>query len=208
MEKQKVPKAVIDRGQTFYLKKPDMPVLAERLYNIVLKEYGSMPLEFCNLETGSGGIFLIADKSRSIREAISLIEQAVYSELWSEEEIEKELQLYSEKKIIRILQYILYNEVENVFNNYWTEEMFLEVRSLLLEIYKIKKGGKSRYISPVVNKMVSETSIERLEYIAKVMFDINRFPYWNDKLLQFYLLQILTYKEPVKKIVKRTIVNN
>ena len=209
MEKFKIPEAVRDRGQTYYLKPVESNDLGMYLIDILDKERVDYPKSFVT----DGGLSILSENCvGSVRRAISYLEQIVYSELWTEKEIIKELELVSQESVIKIVKGIIKNETEVVFTEKWTDDLFKTVRSSFIEILKIKKGLKTYRIDSFmgISQSVSE---EQLQHILSVFFEMNKFYYWNEELITFFVLQAMSYtainvikpntEPPVQRRIKR-----
>jgi len=202
MDKTKVPDAIKDRGQTYYLKDVEWEDLFKHLYSILEKEHVRYPAEFCDLENATGGLFTIAQNcTHSIRKAVSYLEQCVYAEAWSEQEVSKILEIYSNETIGKLVTAIISNDITTLLNEKWNESLLLEVRSMFLDVYKFKinidnlrnnQEQNSNYYNKAQNTFIKNiainTKIEKIKKILDILFEINKYNYWNEKLIEFSIL--------------------
>jgi DNA polymerase III gamma/tau subunit len=207
MDKTKVPEAVKDRGQTFFLRTPKWEDVFEYLYKILEKENIRYPVEFCDLENATGGLFTIAQKcSKSIRRAVSSLEQVIYAEAWSEDKVTNILDIFSEERIGNLVIAILTKDISSLFKNIkWNDTLILEVRTMLLDIYKCKIGidillpyTRLNFIKGIANNY----SKEHIKYILNILFSLNKYNYWHEKLLEYNILRTCEYK------FKREVIEN
>jgi DNA polymerase-3 subunit gamma/tau len=205
MDGNKVPDAVKNRSQTFYLKPVDSDVIAKWMVGILDDKKVKCPPEFFDPEKGS--LFLIADScGGSPRTALSTLEQAIYSELWSKEDLAKELKIYSSESLTEICEGILKGNVPKAFSNEWTEELFIGVRTRFVDVYKYINGiePKSEFFKQQISYLASFSTKEILKIILTNFFELNKFSYWKSSILDFFVIQSMNEIEKLQvSTVKR-----
>lgn len=206
MNKNKVPEAAKNRSQTFHLKPVDPDTITAWLADILVKEAVDYPENFIDPDTG--GLFVIAECSKgSPRTALSHLEQAVYSELWTGKEVMEELDIVSNESLNVICAGILQNIPENVFSMKWTNELLYQVRARFVDVFKYHSGVeiKSQYFKKQVVGLASVCSKEQVEKILNVFFDMNKVftNYWNEKFIEFSVLRAMREASVLAKPKKR-----
>jgi DNA polymerase III gamma/tau subunit len=98
-------KAILSRGQVYQFKKLPLEVIGEYLMDIVEAEDPEERLPDSFIEEG---VVAIAEHSGgNLRQAISLLERALNSELYDRDSIEREFGVVGEEKTFRILNEFL-----------------------------------------------------------------------------------------------------
>ncbi len=202
MSAYKVPQAVQRRGQVFNLIAVSFDKIVFWLNNILQKENIKYPKEFIDSKTG--GLFTIAqncDGSPAV--ALSNLEQIAYSELWTDDQIRETLNFYSESTLMDVLKGCINKDESKVFKEQWTSKLFLELRTLLLELYKVKLSiSFFSFRKDILQSLSQGISIERLKYILTIFFDLDIYKLTSDNYIEFYILQaIWGYKEEKQRQV-------
>jgi DNA polymerase-3 subunit gamma/tau len=202
MDKSKIPDAVKARSQSFYLKQVDPNVLVEWMVSLLDKENIKYPGEF--LDPDIGGLFVIADSCKgSPRTALSMLEQAIYSELWTEKEIMAEMDIISIEGLNTICAGIIQHQAEFVFTTKWSSELVYEIRARFVEVFKYLNGiePKSEYFKKQIIELASISTKEKIEVILNVFFEMNRVfsNFWNQNFIEFSVLRAIHESELIDK---------
>jgi len=110
MNEKALDKAIKSRGQTYRLRAVNNSVIAEHLYKILCKEKLDevVPAEFL-----TEGIFIIAENAGgNVREALQLLERAIYGKYYTVEAISNELGLFSFSSSMRLIFMLLDKNVD------------------------------------------------------------------------------------------------
>lgn len=118
-ESNKFPKTVKDRGQVFDFNNINEDIIFEYLVSLIDKyDDGNIPESFIS------GISLIANScDNSVRKAVADFDRCMMGELWTPEQIEKELGYMSEKRMYEIFNLLVDKN----------KEFFNEINSLDIE---------------------------------------------------------------------------
>ena len=199
MDETKVDKAILNRAVKY------------RLNNLSEKEIGSYLLKICQQE----GIDL-SDKNKintivsivqncdgSVRTAVSILERVIFSEIWNIEDLQKELGIVTQDKIIQIINKLLLGDI-SVLENEINSDVIEKINFNLLLYYKVLSGLE---IEPwKINSIsgIGNFNIEKVKYAITKLLDLLNYNYVNQYLIDFMLVDIVNYckninDEPVKR---------
>ena len=134
MEETKIPTALINRATPYKLKPLPVVEIANCLQGICVEEKIEMDT------TKEEVLMLIASTCRqSMRTAVSRLERVVFSDLWSKEDVVKELDLVDSGTVKHIIQKMLVGDV-SALNQEITEKTLESIKLKLNIIYKHKAG--------------------------------------------------------------------
>jgi len=201
--------AVKRRGQTYLFKEVSSDDIAEYLAFIVKKEglFDTLPDEFI-----FKGLFFIANNSYgSPGYAVSILERCIAGEIYSEEDITRELGLVSDSVSTNILEKMLRTD-KSVFEDLKStelKELYFKSAKILREAYIYGVHG---YISddwklPSAKTLSKNTS--QLEKLIEMFYAVKSEPYFNEN--SFYVELIKYYKENENKevpVIRKRAVQN
>lgn len=196
-------KAVKTRGQLYTFRNPSSSDIAEYLFNLLkYVDSDNIPDEF--LETG---IFTIAENCEgSVRYAVQNLERCITGELFTEEEISKELGFLSNERLTSLIMDILNKEKSCIpkIIDFSCKDFFYKANKTILEAVIFKNTG---YVSSDWKRSFSEKiqKYEDLEKLAEIFIDINSQAYFKEDLFLFKLSQFMKQEKsaPVVKIRER-----
>jgi DNA polymerase-3 subunit gamma/tau len=195
MDDSKVDKAVKNRAVTYRLNNTSTSDLAKYLKHICDCE----KVELDSDEKIKVVLSIASYCEGDFRQGVSLLERVVFSELWTESDIQKELNVITHDKMTEIISKLL-NTDPTVFSNTFNKDFIDKIIPLVVTCYKKIKGvqvesWQEATISNIDLKNVTGSSLESL---LTNLFELNKFAYTTNSLVDFYILKGYTSRESAK----------
>lgn len=188
----KTPKAIYNRCQVYRLAPIDSKLIAFKLKDICEKE----GLEVEHDEEKATAIFTIASgSSGSLRTAISLIERAIYGNIWSKEALMEELHLMTNEHILLTIDKMLSGDGSFLIRK-MNEDFFETIKQRLMLIYKATCGVElSAFEKSMVGSIHKKYSKEILQKTLEGIHSISKHYYRTPSLMEYTLLSSMGYGE-------------
>jgi len=194
-----IPKAIVNRCTTYKLKPHTIEEISKQLYFICKQEN-----VLIDNEEKINVLLTIAENSYgSMRQALSYLERIIYSELWTVNEVTKELEIISSSDLITSINYLFKGNSE-AFNIQYTIELKDKLRYMLGTIYKSLSGIEVPYWQTQQLQGIDKTiSIQQVEYALNKLFELNKYPYVNQEIIDFILVDIFNQNKEKNETKKR-----
>lgn len=204
MSPKDVPTSIKNRCTTYDLKPLSLEEISKQLYDICNNENIKI-----DTEEKANVLLTIADNSYgSLRTAVSLLDRVIDSELWLVQEVIKELDLISNNDIVKSINYLFSAQAE-AFNIQYTEELIKKFRYMLGTIYKQLSGiTVPRWQLDQLKGISPSIRIDCVKYALEKLLELNKYPYVNQELIDYILVDIFNYIKSLgssSAITKRTI---
>jgi DNA polymerase III subunit gamma/tau len=194
-----IPSSLKDRSISYKLKSLSVEGIVKQLSNICEQENIKI-----DTEEKANVLITIAENSYgSMRSAISYLERIIDSDLWIVNQCIKELDIISNNDLIQSINYLFEGNTK-AFEIQYTKELFEKIRSMLSIIYKLLNDivlpyWQTKQLSGI-NKSIKK---EQVEFALKEIFELNKFPYLTQELIDFTLIKILEENKKYKSVPKR-----
>lgn len=136
----------------------------------------------------------------SLRTAISLLERLLYSELWTEERVLKELNLISNENLITNINGLLTGDIKILNYNLYNTDIINKIRNKLILLYKaINNGIINNKEKKECNEIIKINSKRKIEYTIETLNELFKYPYTTPQLIEFYLIKIISTNTEIKR---------
>lgn len=189
MDEKSVPKAITNRCTTYKLKPHTIEDVSKQLYYICKQEN-----IIIDTEEKVNVLLTIAENSYgSMRQAISYLERIIYSELWTVKEVILELEIISINDLVSSINNLFKGNSE-AFNIQYTIDLKDKLRYMLGIIYKILSKIDVPYWQIQQLQGIDKTIIiKQIEYALNKLFELNKYSYVNQELIDFIMVDIFNY---------------
>ena len=185
MDDSKVDPAIKNRCVTYYLHNLEIEEIAKCLFSICKKENIELSQDRTDI------LFTIAKSSQgSLRAAIGYLERCIYSELWHNDDLLKELNIVSEDSLIEITAKLLQGE-PSVLGIPLKEDVINKIKGILILAYKHKIGFEVNYGYDIKNKL-NAFSTEVIAFTLTKLNDLQKYIYLNKHNIESKILDILS----------------
>jgi DNA polymerase-3 subunit gamma/tau len=179
MDDSKVPSAIKDRTISYKLQNHSYEDVANHLYQVLQKE----GITEIGTEKSNALITIATSCDGSIRNALSSLERCIQGDIWSEEDIKRELNILGKNALHDSVVYLLKGDTE-IFNDIELDKNKIEqIRSLLILAYKKANGVE-------LNTWLKN----RVGSLNK-LFELQKYIYLTKELIDFYLIDILNHNK-------------
>ncbi len=191
MNIEKIDVSVIRRTTFYKLNEISFDDLVYYLIDICKKE------NITDVETNEDKaktIFTIAENSNgSIGVALGYLDRVINSEIWSEDDLRKELDLYSQSSINNILNNLFEGDV-NIFSNKITKNIIPSFFKKLILLYKYQIGSDlNKYEREEIKGLNVRVHVDIISFIIEEMNKLNNQYYLTNDMIQYSLLNIIRF---------------
>ncbi len=199
MSAKDIPQAIKNRALTFNLKPISVEKVSEHLYNTCEK----MGIKI-DTEEKANVLITIADNAfGSLRTAISNLEVVIASELWTVKEVISELNLVLVSDMIKSIN-SLFSGKSSAFDIEYSEDIIKKLRYTLGTMFKIKSGIEvPGWQAKQLTGINTSITVNQIEFALNHLFELNKYPYLTQDLIDFTLLKILSDNRTVEQPVVR-----
>lgn len=188
MEWIKLPEAIKNRTVLYRLDPLD-PVLIAQYLN---KYCESQKIAIDTQDKAEVLISIASSCGGSMRTAISLLERVIYGNIWTPQEVQKELKVFSTSKINSIIDGVLQGKVEALEDIDFSDEILDSIRFRLNSIYKFKSGLKLEKLEQAeLTGIDSRVDIKRVEVFITTLNELMKYNYVTPTLMEFTFLNII-----------------
>lgn len=193
MDESKIDKAVLNRCVTYKLKPLSFQEIAVRLKHICEQEGIKI-----DTDSKANTILTLSQYSQgSLRNAISLLERVIYSDIWTEKELIDELGLVDDATAQEMLNDILIGNFK-VFSVKITEDILSMLKYKLLLCSKVDSGVELNSFEKAQIKNI--VNIHNSLSTLLVLNELNKFPYLDQVIIESNLISILQANKPKRKL--------
>ena len=191
-----IPKAIVNRCTTYKLKPITMEDISKNLYTICNKENIKV-----DTEEKVNVLLTIAENSYgSMRQAISYLERVIYSELWTVKEVIQELEIISNSDLIKSINNLFKGKPE-AFNIQYSVDLKDKLRYMLGTMYKSLSGIEVPVWQVQQLQGIDKTiTVDKVEYALNKLFELNKYPYVNQEIIDYIMVDIFNYNKSNKKL--------
>jgi len=202
MDDKSVPKAIVGRCTTYKLKPHNMEDIATKLADICQKESVILDTE----EKANVLLTISENSGGSLRQAISYLERVIYSELWTTKQAIEELGIVSSSELNLKINALFKGKPE-AFDITYNEELLTSIRYMFSTMYKKLSGIEVEEWQVKKLMGIDKTiTLEQVEYALGKIFELNKFPYVNQEMIDFILVDIFNYnKRYINQLVEMKI---
>jgi len=203
MSESDVPQAIKNRCVLYRLQPLSIEDISTHLYSICQKENIVI-----DTEEKANVLLAIAENSNgSMRQALSLLERVIYSELWTLEDIQKELSLTTIASLSQLISRLLKGDATVIDDI--TKEMLDQIRYIFITLYKatiIKELSyfeKTQIQNVIIPKEFLSNTIQFqnvLQNILQILYGLFTYNYITKDLIIFTFLKIISYITEIKNI--------
>jgi len=203
MDDSSIPKSIKNRCVTYNLHSISNDQVFERLYyiceheNITISNKDSDKIDVLNC--------IVENSSGSLRTAISLLERCIYSNLWTEDKVILELNLFSDYKIIDLVNDLLLGDTKNLNYKIYNNEIINKVKSKLILLYKAVNNYFINNTEKELLKKLVKVDESKIEYTIETLNELLKFNYISSPLIEFYLLKIIFNNKNKKQLREKRI---
>jgi len=190
MEDSGIPEAVRNRCVTYKLKLLTKEDISNRLAYICEKEGVVL-----DTEEKANVVFTIAENSRgSLRTAISYLERCIYGNIWKEEEVIKELEIFSDAQTNNIITNLLVGKAQKDVE--FNEKIIDTITYKLVNLYKAMGDNN---LTPYQKSLISgiglpsrdkRQNIEIIENSLHLLYELHKYSYVTKALTEYTILFI------------------
>ena len=204
MDISKIDKAIVARCTKYNLFPLTLSEISEYLLYICKQENISVD----TLEKKKVIITLAENSQGSMRQAISNLERCIYSDLWTVEEVRKELSIYDNDYLSDMINQLINGKVE-LLNNNISKEILNDITLRLNLIYRKENGLQIYGEQKVMISGIHKSSIEILNNTIAQINELRKFPYLDKSLIDFTLINIIRdnkindIEKPKERVVRR-----
>ena len=138
-------------------------------------------------------LFTIAENSGgSVGVCLAYLERCIGSEIWTETELIKELELYSKSSINKILNYMLIGDV-TLFDEKLTKTIIPSLFKKLIAYYKYSIGGTLNHFEKKEIEGVVKTDKKIISFVINELNKLNNQYYLSSDMIQYSFLNIVDY---------------
>jgi len=138
-------------------------------------------------------IFTIAENSGgSIGVCLSYLERCLGSEIWNEDELKKELEIYSSSSINKILNYMLTGNVD-LFKEKLTKTIIQPLLKKLIIYYKFIIGADLNVFEKKEIDGIAKTNKDIISFLVKELNVLNNSYYLSSENIGFSFLNIVDF---------------
>ena len=200
MSDKDVPNAVKNRCTTYKLKPHSFEDIAGQLYKICSLEN----VQIDNNDKADVLLTIAENSYGSLRQAISYLERVIYSELWTVNEVIKELDIVSNSELIKSLNY-LFNGDSKAFDLEFNKELVDKIRYTLGTAYKVKSGIEvPKWQLIQLQGFDKNISSDYIMYALEKLFDLNKYPYINQEILDYTFVDIFNNIKHMMEHIKES----
>jgi DNA polymerase III delta prime subunit len=181
-----VPKAILGRCTTYKLKPHTIEDVSKQLYFICKQED-----IIIDTEEKVNVLLTIAENSYgSMRQAISYLERVIYSDLWAVKQVIEELDIISNIDLIKSINNLFRGNSE-AFDIQYSVELKDKLRYMLGTMYKTLSGIEvPPWQLQQLHGIDKTISIGQVEYTLNKLFELNKYPYVNQEIIDFIMVDI------------------
>ena len=196
MDENKIPTALKNRCVHYRLKNLTFEEVSTCLYSICTKENIKI-----DTEDKANTLITIAQNSEgSMRTAISYLERCIYSELWDPKTVLNELGILSTESLSVMMNKLLSGD-SSIFEDTITKDTLEKIRWILNILYKNMNGVKlSQYYKSNIQGII-QVSEDKLYNTIDKLNKLTFFPYINQELIDFTIIDILKANKAVTKLI-------
>jgi DNA polymerase III subunit gamma/tau len=186
MDSSKVVDAVKDRGTYFKLKPFTYQDIAKCL-DFICKQEGVL---IDTSEKAKALITISQSSNGSMRRAIGYLERAIFSNLWTSQDLINELDIISDTDVATIINCIFEKDTKAL--NYKINKEVLDRILFLLILYykKLNKVTLNRWELSQV-KDITIQPVKTCSIVLKRLHELSTFIYIYDGLIEYYILQAI-----------------
>lgn len=189
MDDSKVDKAIKSRGVRYFLKHLTFDKIADYLYKICLCE--GIVLD----ELKSNVLLTISESvGGSVRDAVSILERVIYSDLWNEELIAIEFGIRTNSEVIDVVNKILKID-KSLYLVDMNENLYTRVRNVIDLLYKDMIGlNLNFYENSLVSSFRNTVNMSRLVEVIDLFYEIDfRFNNsYTDTVYNYFLFKLFS----------------
>lgn len=187
MASRDVPPAIRNRCTTYSLKPISLGDISKHLYNICIKE----GIQIDNEEKANVLLTITDSSYGSMRSAVSYLERVIDSELWTVKQVIEELEIISTSSIVESINNLFEGKSE-ALNIQYTKELIDKFRQILSTIFKYKSGvDLPPWQLQQLKGINKNIELPQIEKALDRLFELNKFTYLTQELIDFTLLKIL-----------------
>lgn len=193
MDYNKIPSAIKNRAVLYRLN-TNSEEIGVALANICEKEGIEVDEEKIDV------LYTIADYSaQSFRTAISYLERAIYSNLWTVNDLVAELGIVNQDTVLNMTGYLLTGQSEKFYEHELNEDVLRKIIYTLTLIAKVQAGAdigwQSKSIGSLYKKLDSDLVIEALDLLTSAdnYFSITQ------QIIDILILKVFKIVKEVKK---------
>jgi DNA polymerase-3 subunit gamma/tau len=194
MDDSKIDKAVKNRCILYRLQDLDYKTILDYLGYVCDEE----KIVLDSLDKANVLVAIANSSKGSMRTAIAILERVIYSEYWTVEEVQKELGIVTNDKMIQIVNGILSGDV-TVFKNEINTDILERINYILNLYYKVLLGVEIEIWKKKELDGIIKVDIAILENIIKGLNELLKFTYNPYYLIEFVLLNSMNKKKQNEK---------
>jgi len=182
-------KAVQTRGINYKFKEPNPSEIAGYLFSVVAEEglLDTVPEVFL-----TEGIFSIAENSSgSVREAVQNLERCIMSEIYTPEDIIKELGLYTDSFITDALVAILNGKSKDIIDGIFKDPMSFHLKAAKIvsesEMYKYTGYIDQSWKKKNMERLISSPNFDK---IVEVIYNLSREVYFRESVFKIEMARL------------------
>jgi len=188
MDEYKVDKAILNRAVKYKLQDLSEKEIGKYLIHICKEE----KIDLTDQNKIQTLVTLVQNSDGSVRTAVSYLERIIYSDLWNENEIIKELGIISQEKISIIVNQLLSGNVE-IFENKIDLNVLENINDILLLYYKVLSGCKIETWQKSKITYLKNFSVQKVKYAITRLAELLKYNYINQYLIDFAVVDIINY---------------
>jgi DNA polymerase-3 subunit gamma/tau len=196
MDDKKTSDALKNRTVPYKLKAIDDEDVAKALVDICKKK--SVLLDEIKMNV----LIAIAENSKgSMRTSLMMLDRVLNGDIWTEDELFKELSIASEKTVFELTEKLLTGN-EQIFYSDITDESLEQIRRMIISVYKKQMGvDLGKYRSSLI-KGLHNVSNEVVDFTLETLYSLFNYSYVSKELIDYTLLKVVN---GVKKLNDRPI---
>ena len=191
MDDKQVPKAILNRCTVYKLKPHTLEDISKQLYSICNLENVKIETE----EQANVLVTLAENSYGSLRQAISYLERVINSELWTTKEVNKELGLVSASELNQKIN-SLFKGRSDAFEIVYSEDLINTIRYMFGAMYKkLSDVPVEGWQLEKLTGIDRSITIKQVEHALNKLFDLNKYPYINQEIIDFTLVDIFNWNK-------------
>ena len=195
MDDSKINKAIKDRCVTYNLQKLSIEDISSNLYSICQKENVTIDTE----EKANVLLTIAESVDGSMRGALSYLERVLDSDIWSIDELKKELNIISNKDIVEAINCLLTGNIQ-VLETKFTKEIIDRLRyTLNLVFKKLSNVELNQYERTQLAGISKSITIENCIIAYEELNKLFTYAWTPNDLIEYTLIRIVQRIQESKK---------
>lgn len=187
MDDSKINKAIKDRCVTYNLQKLSIEDISSNLYSICQKENVNIDTE----EKANILLTIAESVEGSMRGALSYLERVLDSDIWSIDELKRELNIISNKDIVEAINYLLTGNIQ-VLETKFTKEIIDRLRyTLNLVFKKLSNVELNQYERTQLAGISKNITIENCIIAYEELNKLFTYAWTPNDLIEYTLIRIV-----------------